>query len=113
MTNDELDQIRTEITHALANANRETAVTLKSINQAIERLDKRPSDPKPERLESIRGELEELESDSAGETRDYVRRAREHLRAFQENRGWLDEGREGDGTRSDGTRGDGTRSDDT
>lgn len=90
MTNQELDQIRTEITHALANANRETMEPLNSINEALEVLDERSDDPTPDRLDSIRGEIEKLESESEGETRDHLRNAREHLRAFQENREWLD-----------------------
>lgn len=91
MTTRELDEIRTEITHALANANRETMEPLNSINEAIEILDEREGDPKPDRLDSIREELETLESSSEGETREHLRNAREHLRAFQENREFLDD----------------------
>lgn len=94
MTNEELDKIRTEITHALSNANRETSEPLNSVNEAIEVLDERRGDPKPDRLDSIRAELEKLESSSEGETREHLRNAREHLRAFQENREQLDD-REG------------------
>lgn len=91
MTNQELDQIRTEIAHALANTNREAMEPLNSINEAIEILDQCSGDPKPDRLESIREELEKLESESEGETETHLRNAREHLRAFQENREWLDD----------------------
>lgn len=66
-------------------------------------LDERPGDPKPDRLDSIRRELEKLESESEGEVRAHLRTARKHLRAFQENREWLEDERENtdDGTPSE------------
>ena len=59
---------------------------LNSIIEAIELLDERPGDPKPDRLDAIRREISDLESELEGETRKHPRNAREHLRAFQENR---------------------------
>ena len=87
----ELDQIRTQIEHARESANRETMEPLNSINEGLEFLDESDEPPRRERIESIERELLELQDDAEGETRDHLRRARDHLQAYKQNRESIEE----------------------
>lgn len=91
MSDPDLDQVGTELQHAREEDTGEVNEPLNNLTQALERLDEEGSKPKPERLDSNHDELVRLQENTWDEIREYLRRARDHVRAYRENAAELTE----------------------
>lgn len=85
MSDPDLDEIRSELQHAREEAKSDINEPLQNVTQAIDRLDDRENDPRPDRLQSIHEELERLEDNTEGQANDHITQAREHVRAYHDN----------------------------
>lgn len=82
----DIEQLRTELQHARANAGGNVAEVLDNLTETLGTLDAAETEPGQETLDSIRAELARLEADTTGETRQYIDQARNRVRAILEAR---------------------------